>query len=313
MGGGVRSGGRRRLSRPLWDKLTGKIDHEVADYMRDHGYDLRDYAAKNWSKIGPKLTDKVFIWVGDMDNFYLNLAVYDMEDFFKLHPEAKAHFEYGRPEKGHGWFPWQPVDFIRKMASQIAEHAPAGSDARAGSIDEGRAAPKINPASSRPVKRSVDMAKLQLTFLLAFLLALPVPFLAQVSNESALTNADIARMVKAGVPESIIVREIQMSRTDFGTSPAALIELRKQGASEAVLGAVLDSRMGAGRVREPLAAPHVPAQSAAPGPHHLPTFEAKMKLNATTNGKLSMSHNQIKVERSGVPLFTLKWKEPKIK
>jgi len=68
--------------------------------------------------------------------------------------------------------------------------------------------------------------------------------------------------------------------------------------------------MGTGRApAEPLAAPHVPAQSVAPGPHHLPTFEAKMKINATTNGKLSMSHNQIKVERSGVPLFTLKWKD----
>jgi hypothetical protein len=154
------------------------------------------------------------------------------------------------------------------------------------------------------------MSKLQLTFLLAFVLALPVPFLAQVPTDKALTNADIARMVKAGVPESIIVREIQMSRTDLGTSPAALIELRKQGASEGVLGAVLDSRMGASSgPSEPVAAPHVPVQSAAPGHHGLPTFEAKMKINATTNGKLSMSHNQIKVERSGVPLFTLKWKE----
>jgi hypothetical protein len=157
------------------------------------------------------------------------------------------------------------------------------------------------------------MAKLRLSFLLVLLLALPVPFLAQVPNDKALTNADIATMVKAGVPESIIVREIQMSRTDLGTSPAALIELRKQGASEAVLGAVLDSRMGTGRAAEPLAPPHVPAQSAAPGPHHLPTFEAKMKINATTSGKVSMSHNQIKVERSGVPLFTLKWKETKDK
>jgi hypothetical protein len=154
------------------------------------------------------------------------------------------------------------------------------------------------------------MANLRLIFLLALLLALPVPLLAQASNDSALTNADIARMVKAGVPESIIVREIQMSRTDLGTSPAALIELRKQGASEAVLGAVLDSRMGTGRpASEPLAAPRVPTQSPAPGHHGLPTFEAKMKFNSTTNGKLSMSHNQIKVERSGVPLFTLKWKE----
>jgi len=155
---------------------------------------------------------------------------------------------------------------------------------------------------------------LQLTLLLAFSLALSVPFSAQATTDNVLTNADVARMVKAGIPESIIAREIQMSRTDFGTSPAALIELRNQGASERVLGAVLDSRMGAGKSQsEPLPAPHVPAQSAAPGHHGLPTFEAKMKFNATTNGKLSMSHNQIKVERSGVPLFSLKWKETKAK
>ncbi len=149
---------------------------------------------------------------------------------------------------------------------------------------------------------------LQLTFLSACLLALPL--LAQAPTDNALTNADIARMVKAGIPDSIIEREIRMSRTNFGTSPSALIELKNQGASERVLGAVLDSRMATGRpTSEPLVAPHVSAQSAPPGPHHLPTFEAKMKFNSTTNGKISMSHNQIKVEKSGVPLFSLKWKE----
>src|SRR5258708_28197933 len=25
---------------PLWNKETGQIDHTVAEYMRDHGYDL---------------------------------------------------------------------------------------------------------------------------------------------------------------------------------------------------------------------------------------------------------------------------------
>jgi Putative esterase len=115
---------------PLWDKRTGVINRKVADYMRDHGYDLREYADKNWSKIGPLLTDNVFIWVGDMDNFYLNLAVYDMEDFFKKHPEAKAHFEYGRPEKGHGWFPWSVAEFVKMMADHVASHAPAGTELR---------------------------------------------------------------------------------------------------------------------------------------------------------------------------------------
>ncbi len=112
---------------PLWDKRTGIINHKVADYMRDHGYDLREYAAKNWAKIGPMLTDNVFIWVGDMDNFYLNLAVYDMEDFFKTHPEANANFQYGRPEKGHGWFPWSVQEFVKMMSQHVEAHAPAGT------------------------------------------------------------------------------------------------------------------------------------------------------------------------------------------
>jgi len=151
---------------------------------------------------------------------------------------------------------------------------------------------------------------LQLAFLLVFLLALPL--LAQAPTDTVLTNADIVKMMKAGLPESIILREIQMSRTDFGTSPAALIELKKQGASERILGAVLDSRMGTSRSEpESRATPRIVAQAAAPGLHHMPSFEADMRINPTVNGKLSMGHNQIKVERSGVPVFSLKWKEIK--
>lgn len=150
----------------------------------------------------------------------------------------------------------------------------------------------------------------QLIFLLMFLLVLPI--FAQAPTDYALTNADIVKMVKAGLPENIIVREIQASRTNFGTSPSALIELKKQGASEKILGAVLDSRMGTSTPEpEARATPRVVAQAAAPGLHHMPSFEADMRINPAVNGKLSMTHNQIKLERAGVPLFTLKWKETK--
>jgi hypothetical protein len=116
--------------------------------------------------------------------------------------------------------------------------------------------------------------------------------------------------MKAGLPESIILREIQMSRTDFSSSPSALIELQKQGASERILGAVLDSRTGRSS-REPgtHATPRIVAQVTAPGLRHLPSFEAGMRINSTTTGKVSVGHNQINVERSGVPVFSLKWKE----
>ncbi len=152
---------------------------------------------------------------------------------------------------------------------------------------------------------------LQLIVLLALSVTLPAASPAQ-TTDAVLTNADIVKMVKAGLPESIIVREIQMSRTDFGTSPAALIELKKQGASEGILGAVLDSRMGPARTEStPLPATHLAAQSGASGPHHLPSFEADLRVNPTKHEKISVGHNQIKVVQSGVPLFSLKWKEPK--
>ncbi len=147
-------------------------------------------------------------------------------------------------------------------------------------------------------------------FLLIFLLALPVSFAAQTTTADALTNADIVRMMKAGISENIIVREIEISRTNFGTGPTELIELKSQGASERVLGAVLDSRSGARLAPSEAPAPgYVSAQSAGPGIHHLPSFEANVRLNGNKNSKISVGQNHIKVEESGVPLFSLKWKE----
>lgn len=121
--------GADRYPKPLWDKRTGKIDHEVATWMRDHGYDLRYYAEKNWSRIGPQLAGKIHIYCGDMDNFYLNVAVYRMERFLKkAKPAADATFQYGRPFKGHGWSPFTPAQLIKEMAADITKHAPTGAD-----------------------------------------------------------------------------------------------------------------------------------------------------------------------------------------
>jgi hypothetical protein len=116
--------------KPLWDKRTGHIDHDVAVYMRDHGYDLRAYLAANWTKIGPQLVDKIHVDVGDMDNFYLNLAVYDLQAFLDTisTPRARATIRYGRPEKGHGWQHATNAQIVREMAAFITQHAPQGEE-----------------------------------------------------------------------------------------------------------------------------------------------------------------------------------------
>ena len=66
----------------IWDKRTGVIDPEVARYWRDH-YDLHHILERDWPKIGKQLEGKINLYVGDMDNYYLNNAVYLMEEFLE--------------------------------------------------------------------------------------------------------------------------------------------------------------------------------------------------------------------------------------
>jgi hypothetical protein len=115
---------------PLWDKSTGKIDHTVANYMRDHGYDLRYYTQTNWSRIGPALRGKIHLFCGDMDNFYLNLGVYLFEDFLRnsRNPYYDGSFEYGRPLKGHGWQRMSNAELIKTMATKVAVSAPVDAN-----------------------------------------------------------------------------------------------------------------------------------------------------------------------------------------
>jgi hypothetical protein len=118
---------------PLWDPKTGKIDHSVAAFMKGSGYDLRDYLETNWPTIGPRLVGKLHLICGDMDNWYLNLAVYLLEDFLAntTHPYYAGSFEYGRPLKGHGWQPTTDFALIQRMAEQISRNAPHGDDPKA--------------------------------------------------------------------------------------------------------------------------------------------------------------------------------------
>jgi hypothetical protein len=122
----------------IWDKETGVIDKEVAAYWREN-YDLRHILERDWAKLGPKLQGKLNIYVGDMDNFYLNNAVYLMEDFLKkAKPEFKGEITYGDRDE-HCWNGDQTVPnsisrlrynsmYVPKIMKRIAETAPKGAD-----------------------------------------------------------------------------------------------------------------------------------------------------------------------------------------
>ena len=109
----------------LWDRLTGTIDKSAAAWWRDKGYDLTENLVRNWSTNGSQLTGKMHVYVGDMDNYYLNLAVYRMEEAAaKLEaPRANFTFEYGRPMKPHGWQPMTNAEMVRMMDQFRSAHA----------------------------------------------------------------------------------------------------------------------------------------------------------------------------------------------
>lgn len=117
---------------PIWDKISGKIDHKVAQYFKENNCDLRYYIQKKWSRIGPELVGKLHISCGDMDNYYLNEAVYELERFLEKtkDPYYGGSFQYGRPRKGHGWTPYggRSGELERIMAEQITKNAPKGED-----------------------------------------------------------------------------------------------------------------------------------------------------------------------------------------
>ncbi len=112
--------------RPLWDKLTGEIDAEVAQYWKEH-FDLRYYLESNWPKIGHLLEGKLHIYVGDMDSYYLNNAVRYLEEFLEntSNPYYAGTVEYGDGQP-HCWGPRGPE--LVKLIGRHIRKMRAGSE-----------------------------------------------------------------------------------------------------------------------------------------------------------------------------------------
>jgi hypothetical protein len=146
--------------------------------------------------------------------------------------------------------------------------------------------------------------------LLAVVLALVIPSLAQDQPERPLTNSDVVKMVNAGIPEAVIVRDIEVSGTNFVTSTDALINLKQHHVPDSVLGAMVDSRAGV-RMHDagPPSIAYAAPQSASHPHYQLPNVDATLRLDSKTTGKLQVRKNEFKVEKAGVPLFSVKWKE----
>ena len=82
--------------KPIWDRESGKIDKEVAEYWKEN-YDLSYIMKRDWDKIGKDLEGKINIYCGDMDNYYLNNAVVLTEEFLEstTNPYYNGEVDYG--------------------------------------------------------------------------------------------------------------------------------------------------------------------------------------------------------------------------
>jgi enterochelin esterase-like enzyme len=123
----------------IFDKATGAIDTSVAAYWREN-FDLTHIIKRDWPKIGNSLKGKMHIYVGDMDSYYLNDAVYTAEDMLKKldNPNCNCEVDYGdRAEHCWNGDHTQPNYisrlryhrmFIPKWAEEVKTRAPKGAD-----------------------------------------------------------------------------------------------------------------------------------------------------------------------------------------
>jgi hypothetical protein len=126
----------------IWDKRTGAIDPKVAAYWKEN-YDLSWILRRDWNKgLGQKLEGKIHLYVGDMDNYYLNNAVYLVEDFLKTardpayggevaYGDRAEHCWNGDPTRANAYSRLRYHQmFIPKFVERALKTAPAGADVK---------------------------------------------------------------------------------------------------------------------------------------------------------------------------------------
>jgi hypothetical protein len=66
--------------------------------------------------------------------------------------------------------------------------------------------------------------------------------LVSAQTSKTLTNTDILTMTKEGLDSNLIVKEIQVSASEFDVSPQALIDLKNAGVTQSVMEAMLTAQ-----------------------------------------------------------------------
>ena len=104
---------------PLWAPQAGRIDRSVARHWEQ--YDLGLVLERHWDELAAKLRGKVTIWVGEMDDYFLNDAVrlLDARLQAKRGVTIDARIVYG-PGQGHCWTGISQADLMREMGQRVS-------------------------------------------------------------------------------------------------------------------------------------------------------------------------------------------------
>lgn len=65
------------------------------------------------------------------------------------------------------------------------------------------------------------------------------PVMTAQESQKPLTNADVLKMVKGGVPESVVISAIQTTPARYDLSPGALVALHKAGVNQKIMDAMM--------------------------------------------------------------------------
>ena len=145
----------------IWDKLTGVIDQEVAALLAGALRPVAHPASATGRRLGKKLAGKLHIYVGDMDNYYLNNAVYLVEDFLKTttNPYVRRRGGLRRPRRA--LLERRPHAAERLLAAALPPDVrpqDRGADAEDGPARGGRdelAILKISHATTTQMRRAM--------------------------------------------------------------------------------------------------------------------------------------------------------------
>ena len=124
--------------KPIFDKVTGDIDPEVAAYWREH-YDLSWIIQRDWATLAPKLQGKIHLYVGVGDTYFLTDSVYYTQDRLEaLQPAYGGEVAYGAraehcwngdPKLPNAWSRLHyDYQYLPQILARIQATAPKGAD-----------------------------------------------------------------------------------------------------------------------------------------------------------------------------------------